>query len=155
VAAPLVSPSIGDYQRVFVETMEGLDDAPSAHWMRQFNAIMVYCNDLGRASLDCSKRLGSILPTRGLKALSLSNDGRYTLWLATTPSSTGVEVLLRLTDGNEKERLWRKNSVAASDKDKASYNLLSTMAVAFSTAWLRANNLGPRKMQALDSFLKL
>ncbi len=148
-----VTPTVQEYYRVLDETLNSLRDAPSKHWLRQFNTIAPFCRDLGQLSDEDSKQVQSILLTRGLKAHKPMEDG-YTLWIVTTASDVGVEVLLALWDTNAKEQLWRKNSIAATDTRKASYNLQATMATAFSTAWLLANHPGVRKMPRLEAFLK-
>jgi hypothetical protein len=149
-----ITPTLSDYYRVLDQTLNSLTDAPSKHWLRQFTGVSPLCRDLGQLSDENSKLAQSILLTRGLKALKPMKDG-YTLWLVTTASDNGVEVLLMLWDKNGKEQLWRKNSIAATDKRKASYNLQATMATAFSTAWLLANHPGTRKMPRLEAFLNL
>jgi hypothetical protein len=149
-----VIPTVQEYYRVFDQTLNSLTDAPSKHWLRQFTAIAPLCRDLGQLSDENSKQAQAIFLTTGLKALRPMADG-YTVWIVTTASDSGVEVLLALWDINAKEQLWRKNSIAATDRRKASYNLQATMATAFSTAWLLANHPGVRKMPRLEAFLKM
>jgi hypothetical protein len=149
-----ITPTVQDYYRVFDQTLNRLRDAPSKHWLRQFTTIAPLCRDLGQLSDEDSKQVQSILLTRGLKAHNPMEDV-YTLWIVTTASDTGVDVLLALWDANAKEQLWQKNSVAATNRSTASYNLQVTMATAFSTAWLLANHPGVRKMPRLEAFLKL
>ena len=152
---PPPPPTVQNYYRVFDETLGSLKDAPSKRWLREFSDIAVLCPDMGKStSLGRSDLLQSILLTRGLKASNLTKDG-YMLSIATTASENGVDVLLTLWDANAKERLWRKNSVIATDRDKASYNLQVTMATAFSTACLLSNHPGYRKMPRMDSYLHL
>jgi hypothetical protein len=145
-------PTVQAYYRVFGETLDSLKDAPS---LRGFSDIEVLCRDMGKScSIERSDLLQSIPLTRGLRASNPMKNG-YMLSITTTASEQGVDVLLVIWDANAKERLWRKNGIIATDRDKASYNLQVTMATAFSTAWLLANHPGYRKMPQLDSYLKL
>jgi hypothetical protein len=116
---PPPQPTVQDYYRVFDQTLGSLKDAPSKRSLSSFSSIAVVCRDMGKLSSERSQLAQSIVLTRGLTATNPTRDS-YSLWIVTTPSKDGVDVLLTLWDENSKERLWRKNGITAADKDKAS-----------------------------------
>jgi hypothetical protein len=150
---PPVTPTQADYYRVSDQAMNSFDSAEAKHWLRQFTSVgtLYYAPGTGLHD-ENEKQLDAILLSRGLGTLHDSEG--YILSITTTERDNGVDVLLTLWSENG-EVLRRTDSIAATDKRKAAYNLQVAMADGFSIAWHNANHLGIRKMPRLETFLKL
>ena len=148
-----VTPTVKDYYRVSDGAMNSFDSADAKYWLRQVTSVgtLYYAPGTGLHD-ENEKQLDAILLSRGLRTRHDSEG--YILSITTTEQDYGADVLLTLWSENG-EVLRRTDSIAATDKRKAAYNLQVAMADGFSIAWHNANHLGFRKMPRLETFLKL